>query len=215
MIPCRRDKLPLQYSWASLVVQLVKNPPATWETSVWSMGWLDPLEKGKVTTHLSILAWRIPWTNSLWGHPVWVTEWLSLFRIHFTFKCFIFEIWLLITNCKRPKPLSRDLRQFLLALCYRTDVPASVLHKRYPHCWYLFPNPFPIYGICANWGSPFQPWGRNRGTEVTYLLLGHTCPPHKIITRHIHKLVLQKWNRFTLTLLHVREKPAIRSDLKA
>ena len=51
----------LQSSWASLVVQLVKKPPAIWETWVWSLGWEDPLEKGKAT-HASILAWRIPWT---------------------------------------------------------------------------------------------------------------------------------------------------------
>ena len=50
---------PLQYSWASLVAQLVKNPPAIWETWVRSLGWEDPLEKGK-DTHSSILAWRIP-----------------------------------------------------------------------------------------------------------------------------------------------------------
>ena len=53
---------PLQYSWASLVAQLVKNPPAMWETWVLSLGWEDPLEKGKAT-HSSILAWRIPWTD--------------------------------------------------------------------------------------------------------------------------------------------------------
>ena len=52
---------PLQYSWAFLVAQLVKNPPATWETWVQSLGWKDPLEKGKAT-HSSIVAWRIPWT---------------------------------------------------------------------------------------------------------------------------------------------------------
>ena len=52
---------PLQYSWTFLVAQLVKNPPAMWETWVWSLGWEDPLEKGKAT-HCSILAWRIPWT---------------------------------------------------------------------------------------------------------------------------------------------------------
>ena len=46
---------PLQYSWASLVAQLVKNPPAMWETWVQSLGWEDPLEKGKAT-HSSILA---------------------------------------------------------------------------------------------------------------------------------------------------------------
>ena len=46
---------PLQCSWASLVAQLVKNPPAMWKTWVQSLGWEDPLEKGK-TTHSSILA---------------------------------------------------------------------------------------------------------------------------------------------------------------
>ena len=52
---------PLQYSWVSLVAQLVKNLPAMQETRVQSLGWEDPLEKGKAT-HSSILAWRIPWT---------------------------------------------------------------------------------------------------------------------------------------------------------
>ena len=49
---------PLQYSWASLVAQLAKNPPATWETWVRSLGWEDPLEKGKAI-HSGILTWRI------------------------------------------------------------------------------------------------------------------------------------------------------------
>ena len=52
---------PLQYSWACLVTQLVKNLPAMWETWVQSLGWEDALEKGKATLS-SILAWRIPWT---------------------------------------------------------------------------------------------------------------------------------------------------------
>ena len=47
---------------ASLVAQLVKNPSAMWETWVRSLGWEDPLGKGKMT-HSSILAWRIPWTR--------------------------------------------------------------------------------------------------------------------------------------------------------
>ena len=47
--------------WASLVAQLVKNPPAVWEIWVQSLGWEDPLEKG-MATHSNILAWRIPWT---------------------------------------------------------------------------------------------------------------------------------------------------------
>ena len=52
---------PLQYSWASLVAQLVETLPAMRETWVRSLGWEDPLEKGKAT-HSCILAWRIPWT---------------------------------------------------------------------------------------------------------------------------------------------------------
>jgi len=46
---------------ASLVAQLVKNPPAMWETWVRSLGWEDPLEKGKAT-HSSILAKKMPWS---------------------------------------------------------------------------------------------------------------------------------------------------------
>ena len=50
---------PLQYSWASLVAQLVKNPRAMKETWVQTLGWEGPLEKGKAT-HCSILIWRVP-----------------------------------------------------------------------------------------------------------------------------------------------------------
>ena len=46
---------PLQYSWASLVVQTVKNLPAMWKTWVQSLDWEDPLEEG-MATHSSILA---------------------------------------------------------------------------------------------------------------------------------------------------------------
>ena len=38
---------PLQYSWASFVAQLVKNPPAMQEICIQSLGWEDALEKGK------------------------------------------------------------------------------------------------------------------------------------------------------------------------
>ena len=49
-----------QYLWASLMAQLVNNLSAMQETWVRSLGWEDPLEKGKAT-HSSILAWKIPW----------------------------------------------------------------------------------------------------------------------------------------------------------
>ena len=50
----------------SLVAQTVRNLPAMWETQVQSLGWEDPLEKG-MTTHSSITAWRIPWTEEPGG----------------------------------------------------------------------------------------------------------------------------------------------------
>ena len=49
---------PLQYSCVPFVAQLVKNLSTVWETWVWSLGWEDPLEKGKAT-HSSIGTWII------------------------------------------------------------------------------------------------------------------------------------------------------------
>ena len=51
---------PLQYSWSSLVAQLFALP-AMRETWIQSLGWEDPLERGKAT-HSGIMSWRIPWT---------------------------------------------------------------------------------------------------------------------------------------------------------
>ena len=49
---------------------MVKNLPAMWETQVQSRGGAEPLEKG-MATHVSILAWRIPWTEEPgWLHSV-------------------------------------------------------------------------------------------------------------------------------------------------
>jgi len=59
--------------WTSLVAQLLKNPPAMWESWVRSLGWENPLEKGKAT-HSSILAWTIPWVRK----ELDMTEKLSL-----------------------------------------------------------------------------------------------------------------------------------------
>ena len=56
----------LQYAWASLIAQMVKNLPAMQEIWFQSLGWEDPLEKEKAT-HSSILAWRIPWTVKSMG----------------------------------------------------------------------------------------------------------------------------------------------------
>ena len=53
-------------NWASLVAQRLKRLPLIQETWVRSLGWEDPLEK-EMTTHSSILAWRIPWTEKPGG----------------------------------------------------------------------------------------------------------------------------------------------------
>ena len=53
---------PLQYPWAFLVAQMVKNLPTVKKTWLQSLGWEDPLEEG-MANHSSILAWRIPWTE--------------------------------------------------------------------------------------------------------------------------------------------------------
>ena len=58
---------PLKDAWASLVAQLVKNPPAMQETWVQFLGREDPLEKGKAT-HSSILAGEFHRLCSPWGH---------------------------------------------------------------------------------------------------------------------------------------------------
>ena len=50
---------PFQYYWAALLVQLIKNPTAMWETWVQSLSWEDLLEKGKAT-YSSIQVYRIP-----------------------------------------------------------------------------------------------------------------------------------------------------------
>ena len=63
---------PRENKGASLVAQIVRNPPAMQKTWVLSLGQEDSLEKG-VATHFSILIWRIPWTEEPgklcpWGH---------------------------------------------------------------------------------------------------------------------------------------------------
>ena len=51
------------------MLQMVKNPPAMWETWVLSLGWEDPPEEG-TATHSSILAWRIPMDRGAWWATV-------------------------------------------------------------------------------------------------------------------------------------------------
>ena len=75
--------LPPSRHWASLVVHMVKNLPTMQDTWVRCLGQEDPLEKG-MTSHSSVLAWRIPWTEESGSYSPWVcresdtTEWLTL-----------------------------------------------------------------------------------------------------------------------------------------
>ena len=68
--------------WASLVAQMVKNPPAVQETWVWSLGWEDPLEKGMAPTP-AFLPEEFHGQRSLVGYRPWshkesdMTEWLT------------------------------------------------------------------------------------------------------------------------------------------
>ena len=78
------------WTQASLVAQPVKNLPATQENWVPSLGWEDPLEKGKAA-HSSILAWRIPWTVQSMGSQRVGHDWAT-----FTFML-----------CWPPPPWSR------------------------------------------------------------------------------------------------------------
>ena len=65
------------------MAQLVKKLPAMRETWVQSLGWEDPLEKGKAT-HSSILAWRIPWTTV---HGLAKSQTLSLSPYMWSLMC--------------------------------------------------------------------------------------------------------------------------------
>ena len=79
-------------SGASLVAQLVKNPPAMWETWVQSLGWEDPLEKEKAT-HSSILAWRIPRTIQSMGSLSVGHNWATFAFTGWFWCSHVWECW--------------------------------------------------------------------------------------------------------------------------
>ena len=77
----------------SPVAQLVNNLPAVQETWVWSLGWEDPLEK-RMSTHSSIPAWRIPWTEDLVGYSPWgCKEWDTTERLTLSLSPYQLEYW--------------------------------------------------------------------------------------------------------------------------
>ena len=69
---------PLHYSWASLVIQMVKNPLTMWETQIQSLGWEDPGRRSWQPT-LVFLPGESPRTDSLVGYSLWVSKsWTQL-----------------------------------------------------------------------------------------------------------------------------------------
>ena len=116
---------PLQYSWASLMAQMVKNPLAVQETWVLSLSWEDPLEEG-MATHSSILAWRVPMDREAWWAIVHrvakrhnrVTEHStclsngSVYLVYFVFLCYSSCILIIIGLLNVYYPLSRKNPSF-------------------------------------------------------------------------------------------------------
>ena len=98
---------PLQYSWASLVAQMVKNPPAMQETWIWYLGWKDPPEES-MATHSSILAWRIPMDRGAWRTTVhevterhnWVTKYRAAQRLTLVLITHSITLNFLLASCK-------------------------------------------------------------------------------------------------------------------
>ena len=84
-------KRTFQTARASLVAQLVKNLPAMQETWVQSLGWEDPLEKGKAT-HSNILAWRIPGTIQSMGSQRVKHNWAT-FTSLLNSQTFSLQVW--------------------------------------------------------------------------------------------------------------------------
>ena len=126
-------------SRASLVAQLVKKPPATQETWVQSLGWEEPLEKGKAT-HSSILAWRIPWTMQSMGSQRVGHNWATFISFHF-----FATPW----TAARQASLSFSISQSLLKLM---SIESVILSNHLILCCLLLllPSNFPSMRVFSN-----------------------------------------------------------------
>ena len=86
---------------------MVTNLPAMQETWVWSLGWEDPLEKGKVTRS-SVLAWRIPKYRGTWWATVHgVTK--SSFSSSYWFVTFMLKVYLSVPPELKKEKLQRKV----------------------------------------------------------------------------------------------------------
>ena len=138
------------YHLPSPMAQLVKNPPAIRETWVWSLGWEDPLEKGKAT-HSSILPWRIPGTIQCMGSQRVGHSWATFTFTapisnysHTGFRTSTFECWqgmsiqsvsvmsFLNSTYAISLTLVISLFQILIVSCLLDNKNLSIFH-----IWYL------------------------------------------------------------------------------
>ena len=124
--------------WASLVAQLVKNPPAREETWVQSLGWEDPLEKGKAT-HSSILAWRISWTVELQrvGHS-WATFTHSLILTDPHLTPFLSSDSISLLSLRPINPKVCMTFQFRYLRISSNSQAVNQTHDLCPYIWALF-----------------------------------------------------------------------------
>ena len=121
-------------AWASVIAQLVENPPAVRETWVWLLGWEDPLEKGKAA-HASILANSM---DSIVNGIIKSQTWLSDFHFHFSgATCFL---------CLNPFPF------IFKARCSAATFVSDLWHFPSLHLpWHLgWPLP-PSYNYCYDY----------------------------------------------------------------
>ena len=120
------------YIWASPVAQMVKNPPAMWETWVCSLGWEDLLEK-EMEAHSSILAWRIPMDRGAWWATVHgVTKSQTQLSSRHGMACFIF-VWIKLEriNFTAFCILQKGIFNILRASCGYTDSWDITVRKNY------------------------------------------------------------------------------------
>ena len=126
------------------VAQLVKNLATMWETWVWSLGWEDPLRKGKAT-HSSILAWRIPWT----------TQSMGLQRVEHNWAAFTFTFF-------PPKSLDSKMKEK-----NKIHFSSHVFH----HMFFIIARATDIHFHSSNRRSQFiQPWTKVTDWGTTVLL---------------------------------------------
>ena len=159
---------PLQYSWASLVAQLVKNPPAVWETWVQSLGWEDPQEKGKAT-HSSILAWRIPWTVQSMGSQRVGHDWA-------TFPFTYLRPYVVVSHPEFPQGSPWGVAAVQCLLYGGNSFLPELSQGSLPHvgglqCWWLW---HPMFSNMAG-NIPFltlwHPWFSNMAGNIPFLTL--------------------------------------------